>query len=281
MKEKGRFAPAPATSRTLLWTEEAGSSRKTRDASERDSDSNGDLLGLSHKTPLEALTDSASATDVNSTAWYAKSNITRRKRSVTDEGVVVLGIPIPSSSPVFLGIVAVHVAAGIICTFAGIAAMLSPKRSGRHPIAGSVYYWSLVVVFVTMAAVSILRWPANNHLFIVGILSFGASVVGREAETSALARMVANACDGHGGFVHPAAYGVLRRQRTAFALMASASDAFVLAPSEHHWSSSSDMGVKTSPTYAAVDRLSRSVARREHGGNAASGGAEVRRLALV
>ena len=100
---------------------------------------------------------------------------------MTDEGVVVLGIPIPSSSPVFLSIVAVHVAAGIICTFAGILAMLSPKRSGRHPIAGTVYYWSLAIVFLTMAALSILRWPHNVHLFILGILSFGAGAAGREA----------------------------------------------------------------------------------------------------
>jgi hypothetical protein len=100
---------------------------------------------------------------------------------MTDEGVVVLGIPIPTSSPLFLSIVAVHVAAGISCTFAGIVAMLAPKRMGRHPVAGTLYYWSLVVVFVTMAALSILRWPANNHLFALGILSFGAALVGREA----------------------------------------------------------------------------------------------------
>src|SRR5215813_15528407 len=100
---------------------------------------------------------------------------------MTDEGVVVLGIPIPSSSPLFLGIVALHVTAGIVCTFAGIGAMLAPKRTGRHPTAGAVYYWSLVVVFLTMAALSILRWPENTHLFVLGILSFSAGVVGRMA----------------------------------------------------------------------------------------------------
>jgi hypothetical protein len=100
---------------------------------------------------------------------------------VTDQGVVVLGIPIPSSSPLFLSIVAVHVVAGLICTVAGIVAMLSPKGPGRHPSAGTVYYWSLVVVFLTMAALSILRWPANTHLFILGIVSFGAGVIGRIA----------------------------------------------------------------------------------------------------
>ena len=98
---------------------------------------------------------------------------------MTDPGVVVLGIPIPSSSPVFLSIVAVHVAAGLVSTAAGIVAMLAPKRAGRHPRAGGVYYWSLVVVSLTMAALSILRWPHNTHLFVLGILSFSAGTVGR------------------------------------------------------------------------------------------------------
>jgi hypothetical protein len=100
---------------------------------------------------------------------------------MTDQGVVVLGIPIPSSSPAFLGIVAVHVAAGLVCTVAGIVAMLTVKRAGRHPAAGAVYYWSLFVVFLTMAALSILRWPHNTHLFALGILSFGAGTLGRTA----------------------------------------------------------------------------------------------------
>jgi hypothetical protein len=100
---------------------------------------------------------------------------------VTDPGVVVFGIPIPSSSPLFLGIVAVHVVAGLICALVGIVAMFSAKGPGRHPSAGAVYFWSLVVVFLTMAALSILRWPENTHLFVLGILSFGAAVVGRIA----------------------------------------------------------------------------------------------------
>lgn len=100
---------------------------------------------------------------------------------MNDQGVVVLGIPIPSSSPVFLTVVAVHVAAGLVCPVTGIVAMLAPKRSGRHPTAGSVYYWSLVVVFVTMGALTVLRWPANNHLFALGLGSFVAGSVGRRA----------------------------------------------------------------------------------------------------
>ena len=101
---------------------------------------------------------------------------------MTDQGIVVLGVPIPSSAPVFLGIVAVHVAAGLICTVAGIVAMLAPKRGGRHPSAGTVYYWSLVVVSFSMATLVFLRWPANIHLFVLGILSFGAGAIGRMAK---------------------------------------------------------------------------------------------------
>jgi hypothetical protein len=98
---------------------------------------------------------------------------------VTDQGIVVLGIPIPSSAPIFLSIIAIHVTAGLSCTVAGLVAMLAPKRAGRHPTAGTVYCWSLVVVFLSMTALSLIRWPANNHLFALGILSFGAGTAGR------------------------------------------------------------------------------------------------------
>lgn len=94
---------------------------------------------------------------------------------------VVLGIPIPSSSPLFLSIVAIHVAAGIVCVIVGIVAMVSAKRPGRHPGAGSVYFWSLAVVFLSMTVLSVIRWPEDNHLLLLGIISFGTAVVGREA----------------------------------------------------------------------------------------------------
>jgi len=100
---------------------------------------------------------------------------------MNDRGIVVAGIPVPLSSPVFLSIVAIHVATGLVCVVAGVAAMLSAKRAGRHPFAGSVYYWSLLVVFLSMTALSVIRWPRDNHLLVLGVLSFGAAVVGRAA----------------------------------------------------------------------------------------------------
>jgi hypothetical protein len=100
---------------------------------------------------------------------------------VADHGIVVFGIPIPSSSPVFLSLVAVHVAAGVTCTVAGAIAMLAIKRAGRHPLAGKIYFWSLLVVFATTSSLSAIRWPVDNHLLTLGILSFATGFIGRAA----------------------------------------------------------------------------------------------------
>ena len=100
---------------------------------------------------------------------------------MSDQGIVILGIAIPSSSKVFLTIVAVHVVAGLVGVGAGATAMLSLKAPGRHPTAGTLYYWSLVVVWLSMTALSIMRWPADTHLLVLGILSFGAGAIGRTA----------------------------------------------------------------------------------------------------
>ena len=101
--------------------------------------------------------------------------------SLSAQGIEVLGIPIPSSSPLFLATLAVHVAAGLVCAIAGVIAMLSPKRIGRHPAAGAVYYWSLVVVFASMTVLSVMRWPHDVHLFTLGALSLAAGFIGRAA----------------------------------------------------------------------------------------------------
>lgn len=101
--------------------------------------------------------------------------------SMTDQGIVILGIVLPSSSTVFLTIVAVHVVAGLVCVLAGAVATLSPKRAGRHPGAGTLYYWSLVVVSLSMTALSIMRWPADTRLLVLAVFSFGVGAIGRTA----------------------------------------------------------------------------------------------------
>lgn len=95
---------------------------------------------------------------------------------------VIAGIPIPSTSPVFLSIVGIHIALALVCTVTGIVAMLSTKGPGRHPNFGAIYYWCLFVVFVTAASLAVVRWPEDYHLFILGAFSFTAAYFGRKAE---------------------------------------------------------------------------------------------------
>jgi uncharacterized membrane protein len=98
-----------------------------------------------------------------------------------DDTTVVAGIPIPSTSPAFLTVVGLHVLVGLLCVVAGAIAMLSPKRSGRHPTFGSIYYWSLVAVFVSATALSMVRWAEDYHLFVLGALAMACATLGRTA----------------------------------------------------------------------------------------------------
>lgn len=100
---------------------------------------------------------------------------------MTGQPIAIAGTPIPSDNLVFLALLAVHIAAGVVCVFAGIVAMTSRKARGRHPSAGSIYYWSLAVVFISMAVLSASRWAEDYDLFGLGTLSFAAASVGRQA----------------------------------------------------------------------------------------------------
>ena len=100
---------------------------------------------------------------------------------MTDPVTMVAGIPIPSTHPAFLAVVGVHVLLGLTSTIAGIVAMLSPKRPGRHPNFGSLYYWCLCGVFVSASILAVVRWSEDYHLFILGTLAFAAAWCGRRA----------------------------------------------------------------------------------------------------
>ena len=97
------------------------------------------------------------------------------------EMTVVLGIEVPSTNPVFLTIVTLHIAVGLICVVVGAIAMLSPKRPGRHPRMGTIYYWCLSAAFVSATALSVMRWAEDYHLFVLGVFSFAAASLGRTA----------------------------------------------------------------------------------------------------
>jgi hypothetical protein len=91
------------------------------------------------------------------------------------------GFTIPSSDPLFLGIVAIHVLLGIAAAVAGLVAMLSVKAPGRHPRAGTWYFWLLASLFVTASALSAMRWAHAYHLLVIGAFAFAVAIVGREA----------------------------------------------------------------------------------------------------
>ncbi len=56
------------------------------------------------------------------------------------ESTAVSGIAIPSTDPVFIGVVVgVHIPLGLACVVAGATAMSSAKGRGRHSTAGKVY----------------------------------------------------------------------------------------------------------------------------------------------
>lgn len=94
---------------------------------------------------------------------------------------VVAGIVIPSVSPVFLTIVALHVAIALAAVVCGLVAMLSPKRAGRHSRYGKIYFYALGGVFVSSSTLSFMRWAENNHLFILGSVAFLGALLARQA----------------------------------------------------------------------------------------------------
>ena len=98
-----------------------------------------------------------------------------------DGTTVILGIPIPSTDPIFLGVIGIHVLFGLAAVTTGALAMFSQKGRGRHSNFGTIYFWSLSGVFVTMIIVSFMRWTEDYHLFILGTLSFASACFGRSA----------------------------------------------------------------------------------------------------
>jgi hypothetical protein len=93
----------------------------------------------------------------------------------------IAGFQIPSDSWIFLTILTLHVPVGMVAVVTGLAAMLSDKRSVAHPRFGSIYFWSLGVLFITSTGLAAMRWREDYYLFFLGALSFSAAVTGRTA----------------------------------------------------------------------------------------------------
>ena len=91
------------------------------------------------------------------------------------------GFEIPSDSPMFLAILAIHVPVGVLAVVTGAVAMFMEKRRGAHTKAGSIYFWSLGSLFATSTALAAMRWADDYHLFALGTLAFAAALLGRAA----------------------------------------------------------------------------------------------------
>ena len=89
---------------------------------------------------------------------------------MTEEITNAAGIEIPSTNPVFLTSVGVHVLLGLACVVTGAVAVLSQKRPGRHPRYRTIYFWCLAGVFLTATGLGVVRWVEDYHLFILGAL---------------------------------------------------------------------------------------------------------------
>jgi len=95
----------------------------------------------------------------------------------------IAGVVVPSTSPMFLSVVAVHVAAGLAATVSGALAMLSRKGPGRHPRWGQVYFWSLAATVALASTLALVRWAEDYPLAGLGWASFAAALIARRAVT--------------------------------------------------------------------------------------------------
>lgn len=93
----------------------------------------------------------------------------------------IAGFEIPSDSPVFLSLLAIHVPVGVLAVVSGAVAMFMEKRRVRHTKAGSIYFWSLGALFATSTALAAMRWADDYHLFILGTLALVTALLGRAA----------------------------------------------------------------------------------------------------
>ena len=95
----------------------------------------------------------------------------------------ILGIIIPSTDRLFVGVVGLHFLVALGCVIFGLAAMLLTKRQGRHSTAGTLYFWCLSGMFLTATTLAFMRWTEDYILFLLGALSFCLVALGRLAVT--------------------------------------------------------------------------------------------------
>jgi hypothetical protein len=98
--------------------------------------------------------------------------------TVTQLARQVLGLPIPNEGALFDVALACHIAAGLTSVITGALAATAPKRRGRHPLSGRIYFWSLAVLFASATTMAVMRFAQNWHLLLIGTVAFAAGSLG-------------------------------------------------------------------------------------------------------
>src|SRR5256885_3640034 len=105
-------------------------------------------------------------------------NTTHGGSVVTGLALKIGGIAVPDAGGVFLAVLALHVVAGATAVVALVVAATAVKRPGRHPRAGTVYLVAIGAVFVTAAAMAVLRWGHDWHLLAIATVAAGLAGLG-------------------------------------------------------------------------------------------------------
>ena len=85
---------------------------------------------------------------------------------------------VPADRVVFTGALACHITSGLTCVVTGVLATTAAKRSGRHTSAGTIYVWSLAVVFASATIMASLRFAQDWHLLLIAVVAFTAGTLG-------------------------------------------------------------------------------------------------------
>jgi hypothetical protein len=101
-----------------------------------------------------------------------------------EESTDLFGISVPSTDKVFLTFVVIHILISLIAVVSGLLAMFADKTKKAHPNRGRIYFWSMAFAYATIVILSVMRWPHNIHLLVIGSFAFILMYIGQRLTKS-------------------------------------------------------------------------------------------------
>lgn len=92
----------------------------------------------------------------------------------------LFGLPLPSDDRGFVIVIIVHILLSFAAVLFGLVTMLKDKNSPAHSRFGKLYYWTIIAAFVTVIILTVIRWPHNNHLLLIGTTTTVLVFAGRK-----------------------------------------------------------------------------------------------------